>query len=161
MCAGNFTSAFFYNCHSCSGERETLALGIGAVCATAVLFIFLVAMCELVRQDDRGLDDEEGDTGRWWKRRTSCLELFSNALPRTAVKILVVVWQITTQVWWSNSLPTGECFLFFGIRLPCYYHEGWDGVDGVDLATTEAVRQGMYDEYILSGDPDVSVSWSI
>lgn len=98
VCAGNFSSGFLYSCHSCSERSKTLTLGLGTTVATFTLFIVGVVVHELVRKVDCVTEGRPGGTGRWSGSRPSCLASLSKAFPRTAVKIVVVVWQISTQV---------------------------------------------------------------
>lgn len=87
-----------YTCTECSSgsERSAVALavfiGIAAVVATTVLLSYL----------GKGTDEweEENMAGRsrWDRLSMGCHDFLLKVFPLTAIKIVVVVWQIVSQV---------------------------------------------------------------
>lgn len=65
-----------------------------ALLLVALLFIGLV-VADLVRVLDGG---EGGTTSTWQKRITSYRDQIAKAVPLTSIKIVLVAWQIVTQV---------------------------------------------------------------
>lgn len=61
-------------------------------------WLVMIVVRELVRKVDGNQQGGGGTFTRWSERRPSCLPYHSMAFPRTAIEIIVVVWQITTQV---------------------------------------------------------------
>lgn len=90
-----------YSCHPCSESKK-----IHRIFFTAVVFVLTILGVSFVVSDlIRAVDDEGADAvggayldtpwrGVFPSRNTSIMK----AIPLTAVKIMVVVWQILTQV---------------------------------------------------------------
>lgn len=92
----------------CSGSRHqtnenALPLHRGVVddtgASTAVFFVALVGIALVVADLVRVVDESKTDTASTWKKRlTSCRDRIANAVPLTSIKIVLVAWQIVTQV---------------------------------------------------------------
>lgn len=88
-----------YSCLDCSGEDSTWII----VVATAVFAVVLLAALLLLRHMGRVGDTEStqrpsGPRGFVERKLTSVKVMVMKVLPLTAIKIVVVVWQIVFQV---------------------------------------------------------------
>ncbi|CAN0279849.1 unnamed protein product [Ascophyllum nodosum] len=93
-CDKGYGSGFQYSCHSCKGSDKWAAIG-GAV-AVLVVAIFVVALgvTYLVGVEDRRKPERRG---KWGRPLSIFQHGLGRAIPLTAVKIVVVSWQIITQ----------------------------------------------------------------
>lgn len=149
VCAPNFTSGFFYSCHTCTERSKMVTFGLGTTVATVLLSIIWMVVHELVRKVDGGSEEQNGTTGKWLRRRQSCLALLSKIFPRTAVKIVVVVWQITTQVrsFNSESVAQIQCIPYtYVFELFLLYH----GPKGVNEITHRGSGLHIYVFMLIS-----------
>lgn len=60
------------------------------------LILILLLIADLIRVV--GEDDLDGATSTWDKRFASCRAQIADIIPLASIKILVVAWQIVTQV---------------------------------------------------------------
>lgn len=66
---------------------------------TVAVLVAVLVIAELVAVvDEDGAGEEDGARSAWWHSWSSCRNLIVKALPLTAIKTVVVVWQIVTQV---------------------------------------------------------------
>ncbi|CAM9198733.1 unnamed protein product [Ectocarpus sp. 8 AP-2014] len=100
VCATDSAAGYAYSCHNCSGDSASTALGFGVAVLVVVMLVVAVIVSDLVRVVGDEAREEDGD-----RRKRRCLEAvfvschtaIVKAFPLTAVKTVVVVWQITTQ----------------------------------------------------------------
>lgn len=98
VCEEGYAPGFHYSCRSCLGEERKAAIAV----AMAVLAIALVGVSLMVANLVRMVDGSTVGMGCWENR--CCLSWrtkVADAVPLTSIKILVVAWQIITQV--TNS----------------------------------------------------------
>lgn len=77
--------------------RSVVALSHETATATAVLVLALVFVALAITDLVRVMDEVNGASS-WNKRVFSCRDRIVKAVPLTAIKILLVSWQIVTQV---------------------------------------------------------------
>lgn len=99
VCDDGFTPAFNFRCKECP-ERESLST---AILAGVVVFVFLasgVVLSYLRRVPDDGEESEKVDIFQtpWRRTLTSLHNALEKGWPSSALKIIVVVWQIISQV---------------------------------------------------------------
>lgn len=73
-------------------------MGLTVAAILVVLFVVTILVVNLVRVVDAGAENEEGEKGFWKRKYSTCSNFLMKAFPLTAIKIVVVVWQIVTQV---------------------------------------------------------------
>lgn len=101
VCGNDSAAGYAYSCHKCSGDYAVAATGFGVAVLVAVLLVVAVFVSDLVRvvgDEAREEDDGRGTRRCWESMFVSCHTVIVKAFPLTAVKTVVVVWQITTQV---------------------------------------------------------------
>ncbi|CAM9411640.1 unnamed protein product [Sphacelaria rigidula] len=92
-CEDGFVQGFRYSCHSCAGQERTAAGWVVAVISLLILLALLV-------KDLTKVVDCDGSDGRRWRCQRILSKIsdeISSSLPVTAIKIVLVVWQILTQ----------------------------------------------------------------
>ena len=94
-CDEGYGSGFQYSCHSCQGSDKWA--GIGGAVAVLVVAMAVVALgvAYLVGVVDRPISER---SGMWERRVLNFRDGLVSAIPLTAVKIVLVSWQIITQV---------------------------------------------------------------
>eukprot|EP00903_Cladosiphon_okamuranus_P007092 g6891.t2 len=93
VCEEGYGSGYQYRCSSCVGRDKRSAVATAAaVLVMAVIFIGLV-ITDLVRV----MDEEASNAISCNKRVFSCRDRIVKAVPLTAIKIILVSWQIVTQ----------------------------------------------------------------
>ena len=94
-CDEGYASGFQYKCHSCQGSDKWPAIG-GAV-AVLVVTISAVALilAYLVSVVERPIPERRG---KWEIRALNFRDRLVRVIPLTAIKIVLVSWQIITQV---------------------------------------------------------------
>lgn len=103
VCEEGYASGVTYSCHACFDWRS-LSAGIAVAGTVIILLIVFFIVSDLMQAvGGEGADAlSSGGAGRFdtpWKGVLfSCRNYIVNAVPLTAVKIVVVVWQIVTQV---------------------------------------------------------------
>ena len=94
-CDEGYASGYQYSCHSCQGSDKRAAIG-GAV-AVLVVTTLAVALVlgYLVGDVERAIPERRGN---WERRALNFRDRLVRAIPLTAIKIVLVSWQIITQV---------------------------------------------------------------
>lgn len=101
VCAKGFAPGISYSCRECSRDITRSAVGLALVVGLAVL-LFAGALLTYL---GKGVHDgAEGDRCLWNRKCRSCRDSLGNMLPMRAIKIVVTVWQIISQVY-KCSLP--------------------------------------------------------
>ena len=98
VCDEGFAPGIAYSCRKCTGAITISAVGLAvAVCLTVLLFTALLILRLGSVAHDR---TEEGMeiSPSLWKRCWSCGLSLGDMLPLVAIKIVVTVWQIVSQV---------------------------------------------------------------
>ena len=94
-CAEGYVSGFQYSCHSCQGSDKWTAIGGALAVLVVVMFVVVFGVAFLVAVIDR---PTSGRNGKWERRVSNLRNGLVRAIPLTAIKIVVVSWQIITQV---------------------------------------------------------------
>lgn len=99
VCSIGYSSGIAHSCRKCSGYENSSAAGT----TIAVVIGVCLAAAEILRRLGNVAEYEERerlDTPQDFVKRscTRIQNLILKALPRTAIKIVVVVWQIISQV---------------------------------------------------------------
>lgn len=101
VCAEGYAAGLAYSCYECTEANGRISKGITVVVILIVVFMAIAAIYDTVRVRKNGTEDgEEWDNEEVaWKRRIlSCRNFLVQAVPLSAIKTAVVVWQIVTQV---------------------------------------------------------------
>lgn len=95
MCAGNYAPGLSYSCRSCIGNDRTIALGLSSVFFVLAGLVIFIAVADLLRTVDEAAGEKETlqPFGSW-----SFVSRVAGVMPWSAIKIVVVVWQIVSQV---------------------------------------------------------------
>ncbi|CAN0193529.1 unnamed protein product, partial [Ascophyllum nodosum] len=93
-CAEGYFSGFQYSCHSCQGSDKWTAFGGALAVLVVVMFVVVFGVAFLVAVIDR---PTSGRNGKWGRRVSNLRNGLVRAIPLTAIKIVVVSWQIITQ----------------------------------------------------------------
>lgn len=103
VCANNYAAGFSYTCRSCRGNNKAIAVGTFCISLVVVMALVLVAIIDLLQdvQEPGRVGSSRCGISRW-----SAIGRISESLPLTAIKIVVVVWQIVTQV---SVREDGQC----------------------------------------------------
>lgn len=91
VCDEGYAPGMAYSCHQCSKGRTSLALALAAIVSLAVLAVLVVIGRKLMFGTAMTPHDARLATSSWCQR-------IRQAIPYQAVKILIMVWQIVTQV---------------------------------------------------------------
>lgn len=76
-----------------------MASSIDAGTSIALLLVALVIVALVIVDLIQVVDDNNaGAASKWEKKCTSCRDRIVNVVPLTSIKIVVVAWQIVTQV---------------------------------------------------------------
>ena len=94
-CDEGYGSGFQYSCHSCQGSDKWTAIGGAIAVLVVVIFVVTLGVTYLVGVVDRPISEI---IGRWERRISSFRDGLIRATPLAAIKILLVSWQIITQV---------------------------------------------------------------
>lgn len=120
VCADTHAPGFGFSCHECEGAVGESAKAIAGVAIGVVaISVALILMDFTRRVGGEGGDDIEEGGPRTCKRDISAIvSRIVKSLPMTAIKTVIVVWQIITQVRRSyNRLPYAAKFsLFLRVR---------------------------------------------
>ena len=93
-CAEGYGSGFQYSCHSCQGSDKWADIG-GAVAVLVVgMVVVSLGVAYLVGVVDRPISER---SGMWERRVLNVRDGLVRAIPLTAIKIVLVSWQIITQ----------------------------------------------------------------
>lgn len=109
VCAEGYAPSIIGGCYKCTRSSVTSAVGL-AVAVLALTLGLVIELWDLVAVVDGNGSVEakqEGEKGfRKWKL-SSCRSCLKTMFPVTSIKIVVVVWQILTQV--SVVLDAEQC----------------------------------------------------
>ena len=94
-CDEGYGSGFQYSCHSCQGSDSWAAIGGTVTVLVVAMFVVVLGVAYLVGDVDRPISER---TGTWERRVLSFRDGLVRAIPLTAIKIVLVSWQIITQV---------------------------------------------------------------
>ena len=95
VCIEGYKPGFQYSCHSCQGSDKWAAIGGAVTMLVVVVSVVVFGVAYLVGVEDRPISQRSG----MWKRRISNFrDGLIRIIPLTAVKIVLVSWQIITQV---------------------------------------------------------------
>ena len=94
-CDEGYGSGFQYSCHSCQGSDKWA--GIGGAVAVLVVTMIVVALgvAYLVEVADRTISER---SGMWERRVLNFRDGLVRPIPLTAIKIMLISWQIITEV---------------------------------------------------------------
>lgn len=122
VCAEGYSSGITFSCHECTGANGQLSIGVAAVISFLLILIVSVMISDLARAGDDSIDGQaRGSCTRssWTRRVRSCRDNFVEAVPLPAIKIVVVVWQIVTQVCVVISMHLVHA-LYVRFRMLCW-----------------------------------------
>ena len=95
VCDEGYDSGFQYSCHSCQGSDKSAAIGKAIAVLVIVMFVVALGVTYLVDVVDQPISERRG---RWERRVSSFRDGLVRAIPLTAIKIVLVCWQIISQV---------------------------------------------------------------
>lgn len=99
VCSDNFALGVSNRCHKCSGDKRILAVGIATAMLALVVFVATMVVSDLLRVGADGTEKAQDEERVGWHRRLlSCHRILVKTLPLSAIRIVVVVVQIITQV---------------------------------------------------------------
>lgn len=110
VCKDNYAPGIAHSCHKCSGRSLGSAVGLVLLTLMVILGGLAVAVAylvALVRVGGSAEEEQEAPRGCWKWRLGSCHSFLRKVFPVTSMKVIVVVWQILTQV--NVVLDTGKC----------------------------------------------------
>ena len=94
-CVKGYGSGFQYGCHNCRGPDKWAAIGGAVAVLVVVMFMVALGVAYLVGVIDR----PNSARNRTWEERVSKFrDGLVRAIPLTAIKIVLISWQIITQV---------------------------------------------------------------
>lgn len=99
VCAEGYAPATGYSCLKCSSGVKLSAIGL-----TATVIFAAVVMLSILFTDIKTVVNENEEQGTeevrdfWEQRYRSCHTFLVNMLPLAAIKIVLTVWQILSQV---------------------------------------------------------------
>ena len=95
VCDEGYASGFRYTCHSCEGPDKWAAIGGAVAVLVVVVPVIALGVAHLVGVADRPI---YGKNGKWERRVSNFRDRLIRVIPVTAIKIVLVSWQIITQV---------------------------------------------------------------
>lgn len=102
VCEDGYAPGTAYICRKCSGSSMGSAMGVAAAALAVTLLVVAVVASDLVRVVDgngeNSRNEERGARAALSRGFARCYTFSARAFPLTTVKIIVVVWQIITQV---------------------------------------------------------------
>lgn len=129
ICADGYAPGVAYSCHECSGSRSRLALGFTIFLSLSFIVIVGLLFSHLRSVVHEGSEQDTGVArGFWRQKHWYCQTFLVKMLPLTAIKIVVTVWQIISQVQGYASMLSrggllharrGEHSCVFGLHMPC------------------------------------------
>lgn len=101
MCAEDYVPGIKYSCHKCS-ERSP-GSDVGPMLTTllvfvAILVVVLSYLLAVVKVDSRAERYQNEAQGSWEWAASSTYKFLLKMFPLTSIKVVLVVWQILTQV---------------------------------------------------------------
>ena len=94
-CAEGYDSGFLYSCHSCRGSDKWVGIGGAVTVLVVAMVVTALGVAYLVGVVDRPISERNG---MWERRVLNFQDGLVRAIPLTAIKIVLVSWQIITQV---------------------------------------------------------------
>lgn len=99
VCGDGYTPGIEYSCNKCTGATRIFSLGIGAAILIVGVFVLVMVLSALVRVEACSEQESKNAiTSKWEQKINSCRSSIAKAIPLTAIKVVLVVWQIVTQV---------------------------------------------------------------
>ena len=99
VCADTFSSGIAYSCRECSEDAMRSAMGLAITAGVATVLVVVILLKHLSKVVDsetgEGADGRQGLVGR---KCALFQDVLMKVLPLSAIKIVVVVWQIVSQV---------------------------------------------------------------
>ena len=94
-CDEGYGSGFLYSCHSCQESDKWVGIGGAVAVLVVAMVVFTLGVTYLVGVVDRPISERGG---MWERRILNFRDGLVRAIPLTAIKIVLVLWQIITQV---------------------------------------------------------------
>lgn len=112
VCADGYTQGLSYSCRECSGDIKRSAVGLTIAVALTAFVVAGLSLAELgaVVGDGSAVGTEAARrpcVQKYW----SCQSFLVENLPLTAIKIVVIVWQILSQVGERPAPVVLVCFI--------------------------------------------------
>ena len=105
VCKKNYAEGVSYSCTKCSSANDRSAVGLAVFIAVAALMATTVLLSYLGRGTDEWAEERSSGRGCWQRFTLNSHDFLLKVFPLTAIKIVVVVWQIVFQVRiWSSKL---------------------------------------------------------
>ena len=95
VCDEDYVSGFRYSCHSCKGSDKWAAIGGAVAVLVVVMPVIALGVAYLVSVVDRPISEK---SEKWDRRVRNFRDGLVRVIPLTAIKIVLVSWQIITQV---------------------------------------------------------------
>lgn len=111
VCTDGYASGSAYSCHKCSGAAGRSATWLAVLALIVAIVVVFVTVSDLVR-----VVGDDGSGTAWGRRRLAGRRFISKAFPLTAIKTVVVVWQIVTQVWKHTTDERGTWVRSFSLE---------------------------------------------
>ena len=97
VCVKGYAPDSNYRCHRCSESIRRAGVGAAVVMIVASVLLLVLAVWDIRRAAFDGLENEI-NRSEWQRKMSSCIDVMRKAFPLAALKIVLVVWQIITQV---------------------------------------------------------------
>ena len=94
-CDEGYGSGFQYSCNSCQGSHKWAGIGEAVGVSAVAIVVVALDVVYLVGVVDRPISERGG---MWERRILNFRDGLVRAIPLTAIKIVLVSWQIITQV---------------------------------------------------------------
>ena len=99
LCSDGVVKGFDGSCHDCSETRLIIEVVVVSAVSVVLLLAAIIVWRHLTRGVDGDLRGSPGTIEGFLQRKITVFHHYMmKALPRTAIKIVVVVWQIVFQV---------------------------------------------------------------
>ncbi|CAM9835821.1 unnamed protein product, partial [Ectocarpus sp. 12 AP-2014] len=95
VCTAGFSPGYFHSCKSCEGDSRRRAFYVVSAVGALVLLAVVLLAAKLVSVVETTPSSKA--PSRWQQKRSVWQARMKKILPLTAIKIVVVVWQIVTQ----------------------------------------------------------------
>ena len=109
VCSEGFAPGIAYSCRECTRTTTTSAVSLAVAVGLAVLLFAALLVSRLGNvahsRTEEGIEMDRS----LWNKCWSCGAFLVNMLPSVAIKIVVTVWQIVSQVqvfWLHHSIAT-------------------------------------------------------
>lgn len=106
VCNDNYALGYAHTCRSCGGDNKTRAIGGASVVIVVSLAVVALVISRLVAVVD--VSGGAKALGPWGRRMAHWRAHLRKTFPLNAVKIVVVVWQIVTQVNWMDVFTSSS-----------------------------------------------------